>query len=297
MTALQHHSQAKKREKNDAASPQIGLALGGGGVRGLAHIGVLKVLEREDVPIHFLTATSMGGLIGAAYATGLSASELEVEALRLANVRQLLPLLDLSSPRRGLFQGNRLAEYIARQFGERSFDQLRLPVALVAVDINAGERVILQDGSVLEAVRATSAVPGLFPPVKRGDQLLVDGGVLDNLPADVARELGADIVIAVDVSSDEQTVEPLYHSRLVPPGLADTINVLWRTMLVMSREANRRSREVGRPDLLIRPPIPTGVTILTGLRQAREIVNAGEQAMARALPHLKEILSPNPARV
>ena len=277
--------------------PRIGLALSGGGVRGLAHIGVLKVLERENIPVHLLTATSMGGLIGAAYAAGLSASELETEALRLSNVRQLLPLLDLSSPRRGLFQGNRFAEYIARQFGERSFDQLRFPLALVAVDINAGERVILQEGSVLAAVRATSAVPGLFPPVKRGDQLLVDGGVLDNLPADVARELGAEVVIAVDVSSDEQTIEPLYHSRLVPPGLADTINVLWRTMLVMSREANRRSLEFGRPDLLIRPPIPSGVTILTGLRRAGEIISAGEKAMVRALPHLKEILAPGSASV
>jgi NTE family protein len=272
-------------------TPQIGLALSGGGVRGLAHIGVLKVLERESIPIHILTGTSMGGFIGASYAAGLSARELESEALRLSNIRQLLPLLDLSTPRRGLFQRSRLLEYIAQLFGERTFDQLRMTVALVAVDIEMGERVVLNEGSVLEAIRATSAVPGLFPPVKRGDQLLVDGGVLDNLPADAARELGADKVIAVDVSSDEYSVEPLYHSRLVPPVLADTINVLWRTMMLMAREANRRSLESGRPDLLIRPLIPAGVTTLTGFGRARDIIDSGEQAMEQALVPLKEILA------
>ncbi len=271
--------------------PRIGLALSGGGVRGLAHIGVLKVLERESVPIHILTGTSMGGFIGASYAVGLSAGELESEALRLSNVRQLMPLLDLSAPRRGLFQKSRLMEYIAQLFGERTFDQLQIKLALVAVDIEQGERVVLCEGSVFEAIRASSAVPGLFPPVRRGDQLLVDGGVLDNLPADVARELGADIVIAVDVSSDEHIVEPLYHSRLVPPGLADTINVLWRTMMVMSREANRRSLESGRPDLLIRPLIPPGVTTLTGFRQAHKVIDSGEQAMEQALASFKEILT------
>lgn len=278
------------------AKPRIGLALSGGGVRGLAHIGALKVLERESVPIHLLTGTSMGGFVGASYATGLMASELESEALRLSNVRQLMPLLELSTHRRGLFQKSRLIEYWTQHFGERTFEQLQIKLALVAVDIEAGERVILNEGSVLEAIRATTAVPGLFPPVRRGDQLLVDGGVLDNLPADVARELGADIVIAVDVSSDEQTVESLYRSRLVPMGLVDTINVLWRTMMVMSREANRRSLESGRPDLLIRPLIPSGVTTLTGFGQARDIIDSGEQAMDQALDSLKEILTDSSER-
>lgn len=270
---------------------KIGLALSGGGVRGLAHIGVLKVLERESVPIHLLTGTSMGGFVGASYAAGLTASELESEALRLSSIRQLMPLLDLSAPRRGLFQKSRLIEYFGQLFGERTFEQLQIKLALVAVDIELGERVVLNRGSVLEGIRATSAVPGLFPPVRRGEQLLVDGGVLDNLPADVARELGADIVIAVDVSSDEQTIEPLYHSRLVPAGLAETIDVLWRTMMVMSREANRRSLESGRPDLLIRPLIPPGVTVLTGFGQARDIIDSGEQAMEQALDSLKELLT------
>ncbi len=271
---------------------RVGLALSGGGVRGLAHIGVLKALEEKEIPIHLLTGTSMGGLVGAAYATGFSPAELEAEALRLSNLRQLLPLLDRSKLRRGLFQGNRLVEYLARAFGERTFDQLRLPLGLVAVDINVGQKVILKEGPVLDAVRATIALPGLLSPVERGDKLLVDGGVLDNLPAGVARQMGANVVIAVDVSGDEQLVDLLYPNRLIPEGLVNLINLLWRTLAIMMRETNRRNLEESQPDLVIRPALPAGVTIATGFTRAAEIIAAGEQATEEALPALKKLLEP-----
>lgn len=269
---------------------RIGLALSGGGVRGLAHIGVLKALEEKEIPIHLLTGTSMGGLVGAAYATGFSPAELEAEALRLSNLRQLLPLLDRSKLRRGLFQGNRLVEYLAQAFGERTFDQLRLPLGLVAVDINVGQKVILTEGSVLDAVRATIALPGLLSPVERGDKLLVDGGVLDNLPAGVARQMGANVVIAVDVSGDEQLVDLLYPNRFIPEGLVNLTNLLWRTLAIMMRETNRRNLEESQPDLVIRPALPAGVTIATGFTRAAEIIAAGEQATEEALPALKKLL-------
>jgi NTE family protein len=272
------------------SSLKIGWALSGGGVRGLAHIGVLKVLEREGFPIHVLTGTSMGGFIGALYATGRSAAELETEALRLSSPRQLLPLLELAWPRRGLFHVGSLTRYIDRWLGEWTFDQLRFPLAVVAVDLDAGEKVVLREGSLSSAVQATTAVPGLLGPLRRGKQLLVDGGVLDNLPADVARDMGADVVVAVDVSTDEQAADLVYDSRLIPAGLADMINVLWRTVVVMTQEANRRSWEDGHPELLIRPAIPPGVTTISGLTQAREIIAAGELAMEEALPQLRDIL-------
>jgi len=269
---------------------RIGLTLSGGGVRGLAHIGVLKALEEKEIPIHLLTGTSMGGFIGAAYATGFSPAELEAEALRLSNLRQLLPLLDRSKLRRGLFQGNRLVEYLAQVLGERTFDQLRLPLGLVAVDINVGQKVILKEGPVLDAVRATIALPGLLSPVEWGDKLLVDGGVLDNLPAGVARQMGANVVIAVDVSGDEQLVDLLYPNRFIPEGLVNLVNLLWRTLAIMMRETNRRNLEESQPDLVIRPTLPAGVTIATGFTRAAEIIAAGEQATEEALPALKKLL-------
>jgi len=273
---------------------KVGLALSGGGARGLAHIGVLKVLEREGIPIHLLAGTSMGGFIAAAYAAGLSASDLEEEAMRMSNPRQLIALLDRGLPRRGLLAGRKVMDYLAQWVGEVTFDQLRLPLALVAVDLNEGEKVVLREGSVVEAVRATIALPGLFAPVERGEQLLVDGGLLDNLPADVARQMGADVVVAVDVSTDERTVAffagELHRRRLVPEGLVNMFEVLWRSVTVMMGEINRYRLAEARPDVLIRPPIPPGVTVLTGLTRAAEIIAAGERAAEEALPRLRELL-------
>jgi NTE family protein len=272
------------------SSLKVGWALSGGGIRGLAHIGVLKVLEREECPIHVLTGTSMGGFIGALYATGRSAAEMETEALRLSSPRQLLPLLELTWPRRGLFHVGSLARYIDRWLGGWTFDQLRFPLALVAVDLIAGEKVVLREGSLSDAVQATTAVPGLLGPLRRGEQLLVDGGVLDNLPADVAREMGADVVVAVDVATDEQATDLVYDSRLIPAGLADMINVLWRTVVVMTQAANLHSWEIGHPELLVRPAIPPGVATISGFTRAKETIAAGELAMEEALPRLWALL-------
>ena len=273
---------------------QVGLALSGGGVRGLAHIGVLKVLEREGVPIHFIAGTSMGGFIAAAYAAGFSPDDLEAEALRFSNPRHLLGFLERSLPRRGLVAKDKVEEYLRQHLGDVTFDRLRVPLAVVAVDLNSGEKVVLREGSVVEAVRATTALPGVFPPVERDGQLLVDGGLLDNLPADVVREMGADVVIAVDVSTDEKAVaffaEMLQRRRFIPEGLAELVEVLWRSVVVMQREANRRSLEVANPDVLIRPPIPAGVMVLTGFSRVGEVIRAGEVAAQEALPQVRRLL-------
>jgi len=276
--------------------PQVGLALSGGGVRGLAHIGVLKVLEREGVPIHFLAGTSMGGFIAAAYAAGFSPADLEAEALRFSNPRHLIGFLERSLPRRGLVAKDKLEEYLRRQLGDVTFDRLRLPLALVAVDLNSGGKVVLREGPLVEAVRATTALPGVFPPVERDGQLLVDGGLLDNLPADVVREMGADVVIAVDVSTDERAVaffaEMLQRRRFVPESLVELMEILWRSVMVMQQEeeANRRSLEAANPDVLIRPPIPAGVMVLSGFGRAAEVIRAGEVAAQEALSQIRRLL-------
>ncbi len=274
--------------------PQVGLALSGGGVRGLAHIGVLKVLEREGVPIHFLAGTSMGGFIAAAYAAGFSPADLEAEALRFSNPRHLIGFLERSIPRRGLVSKDKLEEYLRQQLGDVTFDRLRLPLALVAVDLNSGGKVVLREGPLVEAVRATTALPGVFPPVERDGQLLVDGGLLDNLPADVVREMGADVVIAVDVSTDERAVaffaEMLQRRRFVPESLVELMEILWRSVMVMQQEANRRSLEAANPDVLIRPPIPAGVMVLSGFGRAAEVIHAGEVAAQEALSQIRRLL-------
>ena len=277
---------------------KVGLALSGGGARGLAHIGVLKILEQEGVPIDYLAGTSMGGLIAAAYATGLSPDLMEQEALRMASLRRLLALADPSLPRRGLFKGQKVREYLARHLGDRTFDDLRVPLTLVAVDLNTGREVFLNQGQIADAVRATVALPGIFTPVEWDGQLLVDGGLLDNLPADAVRQMGADVVIAVDVTSDSgvvaSLVEGLHQRRYVPSGLVDTVEVLWRSLDVMMAEISRRRLAEAHPEVIIRPAIPPDVTVLTGFPRAAEIIAAGEEAAQEALPRI-QALSASPA--
>lgn len=274
--------------------PGIGLALSGGGARGIAHIGVLKVLEREKIPIDFLAGTSAGGLVGALYAAGHSPQEIENNVLDLTAPRQLVTLVDRVLPRRGLLKGVKVLEYLDAWLGDLTFDQLNTPFAVAAVDLNTGTRVIIREGKLVDAVRATIAFPGVFSPVRQGDQLLVDGGLLDNLPTDVARSLGADVVVAIDIATDEQTMiqftGDLHRNPLVPDGLADLVEVLWRSMMVMTGEINRHSLEKAPPDLLIVPPLPPGITTFTGIDRAAEAIAVGEQAMEAAIPELREII-------
>jgi NTE family protein len=273
---------------------KVGLALSGGGARGLAHIGVIKVLERENVPIDLLAGTSMGGIVAALYATGLSAPEMEQVARRISSPRQLLTLVDRTLPRRGLLQGRKVVEYLAQWLGELTFDQLKIPLALVAADLNGCQKVVLQEGSVLDAVRATIALPGLLAPLEREGQLLVDGGLMDNLPVDIVRQMGADVVIAVDIATDQDAVilfaEELHRHPLVPNGLVDTLEVLWRSVDYLTREVNRRVLEECPPDLLIHPVIPAGVTAITGFTRADETIAAGEKAAIDALPKIQALL-------
>ncbi|MCS7177670.1 MAG: patatin-like phospholipase family protein [Anaerolineae bacterium] len=273
---------------------RIGLALSGGGVRGLAHIGVLKVLTEAGIPIHAIAGTSAGGLIGALYAAGIPPHQIEEEALRIASPRRLLSFLNPVHPFRGLLSAQKVAEYLETFLDDLTFDQLHIPLAVVAVDLNRGQKVVLKEGRVVDAVRATTALPGLIRPVQREEQLLVDGGLLDNLPADVVRQMGAERVVAVDISTDETSLgwltEELKRRPFVPDSLAEMADILWRSLGVMMRDMNRRNLEEARPDLLIRPAIPPGVTVLTGLARAAEVIAAGEEAARAALPRLRELM-------
>ena len=173
--------------------PMTGLALGGGGARGLAHIGILKTLKSAGVPIDYLVGSSMGGLIAALCAAGIPIEEMEAEALNMSKASQMVRLLDLAPPRRGLVKGERLRAYLTKLFGkDHLMENLPISLALVAVNLQTAKEVILSNGSLIEAVMATMAVPGIFAPVEINKQCLVDGGVLNNVPADVARQQGAE---------------------------------------------------------------------------------------------------------
>jgi NTE family protein len=253
---------------------------------------VLKVFEREGIPFDNLTGSSMGGIIASVYAAGISPDELETEALRMTRLRQLIRFVDLSPPHRGLLTGKRLREYITRFIApDLTFDDLRLPVGLMSVDLQSGKEIPLLEGSVLEAALATSAFPGILPPVEWNGFKLVDGGLLNNLPVDLARELGADVVIAVDVSADPRqnnhSDSITFHS-FVP----DFAEYSYRAVQLLISEMTRAKLEDSKPELLLRPHIPPSVGTFSGFTRAFEIIAAGERAAIQSLPQLLKITRP-----
>lgn len=174
---------------------KVGLALSGGAVLGIAHVGVIKVLEENKIPIDMIAGTSAGSLAGAFLAAGISSDRMfeMVQSLNWGKISKL------TVPKMGLLNGKLLARFIDSVLGKIDIHELKKPFSAVTVDLTSGKQVILSDGPVSEAVRASCAIPGVFTPVTRGNQVLVDGGVLNFLPADVVRQMGADYIIAVKV--------------------------------------------------------------------------------------------------
>jgi NTE family protein len=179
--------------------PKIGLALGAGAARGLAHIGVLEVFEENNIPIDIIAGTSMGSVVGAMYACGTSAKMIHGLAAQICAM-EYRKLFDITLPRTGLIRGQRVDTIIRTLTGDRNIDQLKLPFAAVAACLEDGTARVFTTGKVSDAVRASISIPGVFEPVTLEGKTYVDGGVLDRVPAGVARSMGADIVIAVDVS-------------------------------------------------------------------------------------------------
>jgi NTE family protein len=239
----------------------------------------------------------MGGVIAAAYASGLSADYIEKEALRMGQLRNLITLLDRSLPRRGLVEGQKVQEYLTTHLGEKTFEDMKIPLALVAVDLISGQEVILNSGSVVDAVRATVSLPGVFAPFRLGDYLLVDGGVLNNLPADVVRRMGAHVVIAVDVSAGPNGLSRLLEAE--QQGLALTqlpliIETLRRTVGIMEEQILAQKLREADPEVLIHPPLDDRITLFNGFPRAEEIIAIGERAAWEAIPRIQEALKVNP---
>jgi NTE family protein len=281
-----------KEMRNNTKRPVVGLALSGGGARGLAHIGVLKVLEREGVLVDCLAGSSMGGIIAAAYAAGVTVAELEKEALRMAKLRELMKLVDPLPPRRGLLAGKRLRVYLSR-FVDPSltFGDLKLPLALTAVDLLSGEEILLDEGPVIDAMLATCAFPGVLPPVASNGHWLVDGGLLNNLPVDVVRSLGAEVVIASNVtpfSVQENPLEAPETLRLLPDFLWDS----YRAIVLLGRALTRIRIVNTKPEVLIQPALSSDIGVFSSFPRATEIIAAGEQDADRWLPRLYEVIRP-----
>ena len=251
-------------------APRIGLALGGGAAKGFAHVGVIAVLEEAGLRPDYVVGTSAGSLVAALYASGKSSAELQKTAMSMeeaAITDWMLPLVG-----RGVFRGDALGRFVNESVGGRLIEDMRIPLGVVATDLGSGQAVLFQRGDTGTAVRASSAVPAVFVPVKINGRDYVDGGLVAPVPVRYARQMGAELVIAVDISTAPEDSPT-----------KDTLQILLQTFSIMGKSINQH--ELREADIVVRPS-------LVGLKSAdfsarQRAIDAGRAAMLAALPALR----------
>jgi NTE family protein len=273
----------------------VTVALGGGGARGFAHIGVLRVLEREGFRIRAIAGTSMGGVIAAVYAAGYSPDEIEKHSAAAS-----LPDLIRSRPvGPGLIGVRKIEAFLRKHLDDRDFDDMRIPLALTAVNLADGAAIVLRQGRVIEAVMATTALPGIFPPYVLGEHRLLDGGVIDPVPVAAVRTLHAAPVVAVALSpAPENWAETRSPASLGLPLLglvsrlrpAEVLTIALRAVEITARSMTELRLQIDRPDVVIRPSV-SHVGLLEGVRVA-EVAALGQAAAEAALPQLRDLFTP-----
>jgi len=259
------------RGEKGLKSPKIGLALGSGGARGMAHVGVIKVLEEEGIIVDYIAGSSMGSLVGALYASGIGPEMLVKLGINLKRKYWM----DLTVPKMGFVSGDKIKEMVKILTHGKDIEQLNIPLSIVATDLLKGERVIFNQGPVCDAVRASISIPGIFVPEEVNGRILVDGGVIDRVPISVAREMGADIVIGVDVGGMSSEVKP-----------TTIFEVISRSIDIMEREIFKH--RVVDADIMIRPTVDQYSA--TAFTQIEELIEAGEQAAKQMLVTIKEAI-------
>ena len=253
--------------------PKIALVLGGGAARGFAHVGVIRALEQEKIPIDMVVGTSVGSLIGAIYAYDANSFELEWTAFTLEKDDLFDFGILTAITGMGAAKGEKLEAFVQSKVQVPNIENLKIPFAAVASDLNLGTRVVLDRGSVAKAVRASSAIPGVFNPVDYQGKLLVDGGLIDNIPISVARERGADLVIAVDISEN-----------VINYNITNLVDVILQAVTIMAFENVKRKRK--EADVLISPAV--GNVGMLDFTQKKRCMQAGIDAAQKAMPEIKK---------
>jgi NTE family protein len=269
---MQDNHAGLRNEAVPACRPGIGLALGGGFARGFAHLGVLQVLEQNHIPIACIAGTSVGSILGAAYASGAPLA-------RIIATCRTLRFRDIGSwrvSRLGLASNHRLGDLVERVFDSKQFDDLRIPLAVVATDLNTGEPVVLTHGNLVDAIRASCAFPGLFEPVKIGTRCLADGGLVAPVPTRAAREMGAEFVLGVSVGIQD-------GDRGSPSNIFQVV-----TRAVSAAQKHQLEVWERYADLVVRPDVQSFAW--DAFDRADEAIEAGAAVAWRALPRIQKYL-------
>ncbi|MCX7771329.1 MAG: patatin-like phospholipase family protein [Proteobacteria bacterium] len=258
--------------KTPVRPAKIALVLGAGASKGFAHIGVIKVLENNNIPIHMVVGTSAGSFVGSFYAYGFNAYQLQKIALDIKKS----DIVDLIFPDNGFIQGVRLESYVNKMLNNAVIEKLKIPFYAVATDLQTGEEVVFGRGNTGTAVRASCSIPGVFTPVKIGNKFYVDGGVVSPVAVEAAKRHGADIVIAVDISSDGQTPPP----QSTIETLLQSINIMYSKLAIS---------QLSKAEIVIRPKV--GHIASYDFEKRHEAIMEGEKAALEALPKINEIIN------
>lgn len=287
---------------------RLGLALGSGGARGSAHVGVLKVLEEHGIVPDVIAGSSMGAQVGGAYAAGVPVADLE-DLFRSSSSGRVIRTLMPTIPWSGWSSGREVSRFLRRLVGDRRIEDLPIPYAAVATDLQSGLPHAIESGPLASAIRASLSVPGLFTPVWIDEHLLIDGGVSNPLPIDVARRLGADVIIAVDTLVEPSevrmtgipalgtkepslgvvgTVRPSENGRRFHPSV---FSVLFQMSTVFQKRIANLILASSPPDVLIRPDFSVDPPCYSAVGCG---IEAGEEAARRALPDILAALETDP---
>lgn len=254
--------------------PKIALVLGGGAAKGFAHVGVIRVLEQEKIPISMIVGTSVGSLIGGMYAANPDSFQLEWLAFKIDRN----DILDFSIvySKFGPVQGARLESFLEQNVKVKKIEETKIPFSPVATDLNTGETVTLDRGSLAKAIHASSAIPGVFVPVQFDNRTLVDGGVTDNVACDIARAKGADIIIAVNLSKDVKNYQ-----------IDSLVDVMAQSISIMMHRSTRE--KMGSGDVIIEPDTK-GVSMFD-FSQKKQLMEEGMKSARQAIPRIKELMA------
>mgnify|MGYP000889556743 FL=1 len=268
-------AQGQNTVSHTAPKPKatVALALGGGASKGFAHIGIIKVLKENNIPVKIVTGTSAGSIVGSMYASGMSPDRLELEAEILGKT----DLVDLTLSTSGFIKGEKLQNYINRKVGNRPMQQFPIKFAAVATDFESGKPVVFNVGNAGQAVRASASIPNVFQPVVIGNRKYVDGGLSQPVPVSAAKKLGANFIIAVDISARP--------AKNVSQGM---FSYLDQTFNVMSQTALHQ--ELGQANVVIKPQV-LELGSVGGFDQKQRAIQLGEQAARAALPEIKRKLA------
>ena len=267
---------------------KIGLALGSGSARGLAHIGVIKALQEASIPVDMIAGTSIGAVVGACFAKEGNIEAIEKLALK-TNLKQLALFInpDFRMLRKGIVQGGKIEELLLSVLGDVEFKDLKIPFASVAADINTGHEVISRDGPVREAVRASISIPAIFVPVVAENRCLVDGGLINPLPVDIVKEMGADFIIAVNVLSYPQRRKSftIFH-RSNEQDIPNIFDTLLRSIFIMEYEIIEL--KILKADITINPDVSHIGAF--EFYKAEEAIKEGYRAAQEYMPEIEQLL-------